>query len=80
VDLSGVQAGDRELFVVTAPDGTSLLRTEKPIEKPALSWFSFAGKKRTGPSWASGNYVASYELRRAGKPVGTIRKNIMLTP
>jgi murein DD-endopeptidase MepM/ murein hydrolase activator NlpD len=80
VDVSGVQAGDMELFVVTAPDGTSLLRTEKPIEKAALSWFSFAGKKRTSPSWASGNYVASYELRRAGKLVGTIRKNISLTP
>jgi murein DD-endopeptidase MepM/ murein hydrolase activator NlpD len=78
VDVSGVQAGDTEIFTITAPDGTIVMRTEKQIEKPALSWFSFAGKKRTGQSWPAGIYAARYDLRRAGKNIGVLRRNIRI--
>jgi hypothetical protein len=78
VDSYGVQSGDIERIALRGPGGTSLLMTEKPITKAALSWFAFFGKKRPATGWPAGRYVANYQLVRGGNVIATIERQTEL--
>jgi hypothetical protein len=39
----------------------------KTLDRAKAQWLSFAGRKRSVPSWPLGNYKARYRLEREGK-------------
>jgi hypothetical protein len=59
------RAGDSLTFIITAPDGRELFRTEKKIERDNAQWFGFAGLKRKQPRWPAGRYAGRVEWRPA---------------
>ena len=60
----GLRGGDREVLVVTRPDGSELLRSETEVPKDKAQWFRFGGKRRPPEGWATGRYRADYVVRR----------------
>lgn len=68
VRVIGVRAGDVETIKVTDPLNQDFA-TNGPssLEKSKAQWLSYAGRKRTGPSWPLGNYLAHYTLKRNGR-------------
>lgn len=80
VDAFGVQAGDMEIVDIRGPRGDTVLTTQKEITKPSLSWFSFFGKKQPASGWPTGTYRAHYKLMRGGSEIGSISRDISITP
>jgi Peptidase family M23 len=78
IDAYGVEAGDIEKVEIQGPDNTLILQTQKEITKPALSWFSYFGKKRTAVKWLPGRYTATYQLLRKGSAPITIKQPILI--
>jgi hypothetical protein len=65
VDVFGVQAGDRERSILTAPDGSILADTKfKEIPTFQAQHFIYAGKRRPPGLWPEGKYTGHYVLQR----------------
>ncbi|MEQ1753687.1 MAG: M23 family metallopeptidase [Micropepsaceae bacterium] len=68
VRVIGIRKGDMETLVVTDALNQTLAEVgPKALEKSKAQWLSFAGRKRTVPSWPLGKYIAHYTLERKGK-------------
>lgn len=68
VRLLGVRQGDTETITVTDPLNESFAKNgPAKLGKSKAQWLTFAGRKRTVPSWPLGKYVAHYTLQRRGK-------------
>ena len=64
----GVRKGDIESLVVTDALNQTLAESgPKSLDRSKAQWLSFAGRKRTVPSWPLGKYMAHYTLKRNGK-------------
>ncbi len=79
IDALGVQAGDVEAVTIRGPSSELILTAQKEIVKPALSWFSFFGKKRPSSGWATGKYHATYRLMRRNAEIAKIDQDILIT-
>jgi len=78
VDVSGVQEGDVELFILVAPGGEELTRYENRLERSNISWFAFSGKRPPETGFPQGTYEARYRLTRDGKTLIDRRGTIIL--
>ena len=68
VRILGVRAGDIETLTVTDPLNRDFATSgPKTLDRAKAQWLSFAGRKRSVPSWPLGNYKARYTLERDGK-------------
>jgi hypothetical protein len=68
VRILGVRAGDIETLTVTDPLNRDFATSgPKTLDRAKAQWLSFAGRKRSVPSWPLGNYKARYRLEREGK-------------
>lgn len=54
--MFGVQAGDRYQITLTAPDGSTLAKTEKQFSKNQARRFAWIGKRRKASKWPPGRY------------------------
>jgi Peptidase family M23 len=77
-DLSGTLKGDREQLTMTAPDGRVLVEADRVLDENNISWFMFAGVKRPGGGWLSGDYRAHYSLMRDGAVLAEKREVVRL--
>lgn len=70
-DILGPRAGDRITFTITGPDGRELLKHTQELPKDHAQWFGYAGLKRKGPAWASGDYQGRVILNpvKGGAPL-----------
>lgn len=55
-DVFGVQAGDRLILRIVAPDGEELVRNGSALEKRQARRFQYVGKRRPAPRWPRGHY------------------------
>lgn len=70
VRVIALKQGDVQTLVVTAPDGSTLVtNTSAPLDHNKAQWLVYGGKKRTAARWPVGNYIASWEVSRAGVSV-----------
>ena len=61
----GLEKGDILRLALTAPDGSILAQnTAPPLDHDKAQWLTYVGKKRIAVDWASGHYLAKYEVRR----------------
>lgn len=72
VDVFGAKAGDRQEFVIFAPDGAVLHRQADVIAEGGLSWFTYSGKRPGVGTWPKGGYRGRYRLLRGDKAIGEI--------
>jgi hypothetical protein len=78
VDVSGVEAGDEELFTLQAPNGDTISRHENRMERSNISWFGFSGARPPQGGWPAGTYEARYMLSRDGAILIDERRAITL--
>ncbi len=65
----GLQKGDLQRLVITAPDGTVVGDNRAaPLDRDKAQWLLFAGRKRPAEGWTPGRYQARYVVMRGGKP------------
>lgn len=65
-----LHAGDTQELVLKGPDGSVLVSSDQPaLDRAKAQYFMMAGKKAQANGWAKGRYVATYTVRRDGKPV-----------
>ena len=63
-----LRAGDVQELVIRGPDGAILAQgSQKPLDRAKAQYMSFVGKR--GDAWASGDYVATFTVRREGEAV-----------
>lgn len=69
VEAIGLEAGDVQRVRVVAPGGAVIAENmAAPLDRAKAQWVIFAGKKAPPGGWPAGEYRASYELLRGGKP------------
>ena len=66
VQTLGLQAGDAQRFIITAPDGKVLIEKSLPVARTMAQNRSFVGIPRRQANWTKGTYRLSYQLLRAG--------------
>lgn len=69
VRLIGLQAGDVLTLVLTAPDGTILVRSDRTMDRNKAEWISFAGSRRFTGHWPKGRYVAAVTLTSSSSSI-----------
>lgn len=69
VDFFGLQAGDKIIQQLTAPDGSVVAQSDQTAAKAKALFFSFVGKKKPATGWPSGTYRGVIRLLRGEKPV-----------
>lgn len=66
----GLQAGDRESLVLTAPNGQVLAQGgAEPLVRNQAQRMLYVGKPRPALGWAAGRYTALYRVHRGGQVV-----------
>lgn len=80
VDLFGALEGDVERYVLTAPNGQTVLDTTSTVERSNVSWFSFGGRRTPEGGWPPGTYSGRYTLTRDGAPIAEVSGLIILQP
>lgn len=61
----GIEKGDRQLLVLTGPDGEPVAFDEvAPADRPKAQVFAFVGKKRRDQAWPPGIYRGRYSVIR----------------
>lgn len=66
----GLQIGDRESLVLTAPNGQVLAQGGgEPLVRNQAQRMLYVGKPRPALGWATGRYTALYRVHRGGKVV-----------
>jgi hypothetical protein len=67
VDMFWVNQGDKLLFMITGPEGKTLMAHNTTIKKSMARRFAFAGINRErGKPWAKGSYTGEIRLIRLG--------------
>lgn len=65
-----LHGGDIQELALKGPDGSVLVSSAQPaLDRAKAQSFVMAGKKARAGGWARGRYVATYVVRRGGKPV-----------
>lgn len=68
----GLEAGDVQSLVLTAPEGRSLATNTAPmLDRAKAQYLLFAGARRPAGGWIKGAYKAAYTVRREGRIVLT---------
>jgi len=65
-DVAGLLGESSQRFLLTAPDGTTLVDRTTRLGPDSVSWLAFAGVRRPATGWARGRYVATYSLEHEG--------------
>jgi hypothetical protein len=78
VDLYGLYPGDREVFTITAPDGTVLLDETNDVPGPKAEWRSWAGHRKPAYGWPRGTYEATYLLRRGEHTIVEVTRTVAI--
>jgi hypothetical protein len=66
----GIETGDVQRLVVTAPDGSVFAENEvEPVDRPKAQYYAFTGKKLSNPRWPPGPWRGRYSVIRDGKEV-----------
>ncbi len=82
-EVYGIEAGDRERFKITQPDGMVFAEsTGNPVDKHSATHFAFSGKRNAGAPFSTGVYKGEYVLERmiAGRwvPVVTVTRTMTI--
>ena len=72
----GVAKDDVERVRLIAPNGTVMANSEKKIEKPSRTWFSYIGKRNKSQSLATGTWQGEYQLLRANKVLVDVKREV----
>lgn len=74
----GLRAGDTQRLIIRGPGNAVLAdSTAQPLPGDKAQSLMYAGKKRSGASFAAGNYRATYSVQRGGSQV--IEENFEIT-
>ena len=66
----GIEAGDVQHIVVTAPDGSVFVENEvEPMDRPKAQYFAFTGRRLRTDSWPPGPWTGRYAVIRDGREV-----------
>lgn len=66
----GLEEGDVQRLVVTAPDGSVFAENEiEPLDRPKAQYMAFAGKKLRDAAWPEGTWRGRYSVMRNGDEV-----------
>lgn len=60
-----LEAGDRIRIWLRGPDGVIARKSFAALDRSKAQYTAFAGRKRRGETWPSGNYVGSVQVFRA---------------
>lgn len=74
VHAYGVLEGDREIWQLTAPDGTVVIDQENTLERPFRSWLSYVGKRNIIP----GLWQGEYQLWRDGSLIFKVNRETVV--
>jgi murein DD-endopeptidase MepM/ murein hydrolase activator NlpD len=74
----GPQAGDRETIRLIDPDGSELVDATDTLEDTKVQRSRFAGVRRPESGWVAGTYRGEYIVRRGGKTIIEITREIEL--
>ena len=67
VDMFWVNPGDKLLFIITGPEGKTLMAHNTTIKRRGARRFAFAGiNRKKGEPWATGPYTGEIRLIRLG--------------
>ncbi len=73
----GVLQGDVERVRLIAPNGTVVTDSEKTLEKPSRTWFSYIGKRNKPNQPAiAGTWRGEYQLLRANKVLVEVKREV----
>jgi murein DD-endopeptidase MepM/ murein hydrolase activator NlpD len=76
----GMQAGDRQILRITAPDGKVLVNYDQKAEKGKILMFRYVGVKAPAGGFPPGTYRAEFQLLRGGsgndKIVATMARTV----
>ena len=79
VQAIGLEAGDVQHLVLTAPDGRVLADNRAaPLDRAKAQYLLFAGARPPAGGWQAGTYRAEYSVLRAGRSVIVKRIQIAL--
>lgn len=76
--LLNLRAGDVIELAVTGPGGFAVEHRSEPLPRTQATYVSYAGKRRTGPAWAQGDYTGRARLVRAGAAVSELTGTLTL--
>lgn len=65
-DAYGTMAGDIQRFRIAGPDDKVVFEQSRRLDRGALSWFAYAGRRAPAEGWPPGRYAGAYELVRDG--------------
>lgn len=66
----GLEEGDVQRLVVTAPDGSVFAESDiDPLDRAKAQYMAFAGKKLSGAAWPAGTWRGRYSVIRNGDEV-----------
>jgi hypothetical protein len=68
-DVFGLMSGDTQRFQIVGPDGNVVFEQSNRLDRGALSWFAYAGRRAPAEGWPKGRYSGNYELIRSGAVV-----------
>jgi hypothetical protein len=72
VQAIGLEAGDVQHLLLTAPDGNTLAENRAaPLDHDKAQTILYAGRRRPDALWPAGPYRARYTVLRGGRPVVT---------
>jgi murein DD-endopeptidase len=73
----GVLQGDVERVRLIAPNGTVVTNSEKTLQKPSRTWFSYIGKRNKPNQPAiAGTWRGEYQLLRANKVLVDVKREV----
>jgi murein DD-endopeptidase MepM/ murein hydrolase activator NlpD len=66
----GLEEGDVQRLVITAPDGSVFAESEiEPLDRPKAQYMAFTGKKLRAAAWPTGTWRGRYAVIRNGDEV-----------
>lgn len=78
VSLFGVQNGDRQTFVLLAPDGAPLVANITELTRAKAEFFAWAGSRKPAYGWRPGVYKATYRLVRGEETIVEVTRSVEL--
>jgi hypothetical protein len=77
--LLNLRSGDRIRLVIKGPAGFDIESISEPLLRNKATYQSYAGRRRTVPYWAAGQYEGRAELLRGGAVISEMRAKLALT-
>ena len=79
VHLFGVLQGDKERFILIAPDKRVIIDTEKSLTKNNRSWLSYTGKKNSqNIPLSKGTWRGIYQLKRGDRVIINLERTFLV--